>query len=209
MGLAASGIGISSDFIMGRPQLWVQKSSGYQLGRACVYMPTMTAPPVWKRGFASLSAALVVVMVVGSAHAEVAFRKKAPPPASAEPEPSGGEPGTESAPAAATEGEAASPTPSAAQADDKDFPEAQAQRDKARADAALQRQMKNAELAKQREEGEPFYKTWQFWTIAGGVVVGSILLFVGGSAILHQMNGGDVRACNTMAFGNNCFGQGR
>jgi hypothetical protein len=166
----------------------------------------MTAPPVWKRGFASLSAVLVVVMLVGSAHAEVVFRKKAPPADSVEASPSGGD-STEAAPAG--EGEAASSGPSATQADDKDFPEAQAQRDKARADAALERQMKNAEEQKKREQGTPFYQKWEFWAIAGGVVVGSVLLFVGGSALLHQANGGDVRACNTMMFGMNCFGEGR
>jgi uncharacterized membrane protein len=165
----------------------------------------MTAPPVWKRGFASLSAVLVVVMVAGSAHADVVFRKKAPPAETAEPEPSGGDTSTEAAPA----GEAASSGPSATQADDKDFPEAQAQRDQARADAALQRQMKNAELQKEKERGTPFYQKWEFWAIAGGVVVGSVLLFIGGSALLHQANGGDVRACNTAMFGMNCFGEGR
>ena len=170
-------------------------------------MPPMTAPPVWKRGLASLCAALVVVMVVGSAHAEVVFRKKAPPADGAEASPSGGD-STEAAPAAEG-GEAAASGPSATQADDKDFPEAQAQRDKARADAALQRQMKNAELQKEKERGTPFYQKWEFWAIAGGVVVGSVLLFIGGSALLHQANGGDVRACNTTMFGMNCFGEGR
>jgi hypothetical protein len=169
----------------------------------------MTAPPVWKRGFASLSAVLVVAMVVGTAHAEVVFRKKAPPAEPAEPSPSGGD-ATEAAPAGqAADTEGASSGPAATQADDKDFPEAQAQRDKARADAALQRQMKNAELQKQRDEGTPFYQKWEFWAIAGGIVAGSVLLFIGGSAVLHQANGGDVRACNTMMFGMNCFGQGR
>jgi hypothetical protein len=168
----------------------------------------MTAPPVWKRGFASLSAVLVVVIVAGSAHAEVVFRKKAPPAEGAEASPSGGDSATEGAPPAA-EGEAASAAPSASQESDKDFPEAQAQRDKARADAALQRQMKNAELAKQKDQGTPFYQKWEFWAIAGGVAVGAVLLFIGGSALLHQMNGGDVRACNAMSFGMNCFGEGR
>ena len=167
----------------------------------------MTAPPVWKRGFASLSAVLVVVMVVGSAHAEVVFRKKAPPAEGAEASPSGGDTSTEAAPAG--EGDAAGSGPSATQAADKDFPEAQAQRDQARADAALQRQMKNAELQKERERGTPFYQKWEFWAIAGGVVVGSVLLFIGGSALLHQAGGGDVRACNTAMFGMNCFGEGR
>ena len=67
----------------------------------------MTAPPVGKRGFVSLSAVLVVVMVAGVARAEVVFRKKAPPPSdtsagtSVEGSPSGGEIGTEAAPAPA------------------------------------------------------------------------------------------------------------
>ena len=87
---------------------------------------------------------------------------------SAEASPSGGEVDSEAAPA----GEAAPSGPSASQADDKDTPEAQEQRDKARADAALQRQMKNAELAKQKDQGVPFYQKWQFWAITGGVVVG-------------------------------------
>jgi hypothetical protein len=171
----------------------------------------MTAPPVWKRGFVSLGAVVVVVMVAGVAHAEVAFRKKAPPADSAEAAPSGGEigaDGTEAAPA----GAAAPATDSgshASQADDKDFPEAQSQRDKARADAALQRQMKNAELSKQKDQGTPFYQKWQFWAITGGVVVGAVLAVWGGSALLHQINGGDVRACDMSKFGTNCFGEGR
>jgi hypothetical protein len=168
----------------------------------------MTAPPVWKRGFVSLSAVLVVVMVAGLAHAEVAFRKKKAPPKDvetpAEASPSGGEVGTEAAPAGAPATEAQAP-----QLEDKDFPEAQAQRDKARADAALERQMRNAELAKQREQGIPFYQKWQFWAIAGGVVVGTVLAIWGGSAVYHQINGGDVRACDPSKFGMNCFGEGR
>jgi hypothetical protein len=174
----------------------------------------MTAPPVWKRGLVPLSALLVVVMVAASARAEVVFRKKAPktPPAeSTEASPTGGEVegSTEAAPAAekpaeATEGSSAT----AAQAEDKDFPEAQAQREKARADAALARQMKNAELAKQRDEGTPFYQKWEFWAITGGVIAGSILAIWGGSALYHNLNGGDVRAC-PMTATNGCFGQGR
>jgi len=65
-------------------------------------MPAMTAPPVWKRGFVSMGAVLVVVvMVAGVAHAEVVFRKKAPAATdttSGEAAPSGGEIGTEAAP---------------------------------------------------------------------------------------------------------------
>jgi hypothetical protein len=167
----------------------------------------MTAPPVWKRGFVSLSAVLVVVvMAAGVARAEVVFRKKAPPADSSatESSPSGGEIGTE-APA----GEGAAPSgPPSLQAEDKDTPEAQAQRDQARADAALQRQMKNAELQKQREQGTPFYQKWQFWAITGGVVVGAVLAIWGGTALAHQINGGDVRACPVDSSAG-CFGEGR
>jgi hypothetical protein len=171
----------------------------------------MTAPPVWKRRFASLSAVLVVVMVAEVAHADVMFRKKKPPAAeSTEASPSGGEaaPATEAGTEAPPAGEAAASSAPSAQADDKDFPEAQAQRDKARADAALERQMKNAELAKQREQGTPFYQKWEFWAIAGGVIAGSILAIWGGSALAHQINGGDARAC-PMTATSGCFGQGR
>jgi hypothetical protein len=168
----------------------------------------MTAPPVWKRGFVSLSAVLVVVvMVAGVARAEVVFRKKAPPADSSatESSPSGGEIGTEAAPA----GEGATPSgPPSLQAEDKDTPEAQAERDQARADAALQRQMKNAELEKQREQGTPFYQKWQFWAITGGVVVGAVLAIWGGVALAHQVNGGDVRACPIDST-SGCFGAGR
>jgi hypothetical protein len=164
----------------------------------------MTAPPVWKRGFLSLGVVVVVVTVAGLAHAEVAFRKKAPPADSAEASPSGGEVDTEAPPA----GEAAPSGTSASQAEDKDTPEAQEQREKARADAALQRQMRNAELAKQKEQGTPFYQKWQFWAITGGVVVGAVLAIWGGTALVHQINGGDVRAC-PMDATSGCFGEGR
>jgi hypothetical protein len=170
-------------------------------------MPAMTAPRVWKRGFVSLSAALVVVMVAGVAHADVSFRKKAPPAtdsSAAEATPSGGEPGTDEAPA-----EAAPSGPSASQAEDKDTPEAQAERDKARADAALARQARNAELARDRERGTPFYQKWQFWAIAGGVVVGAVLAIWGGSAVVHQINGGDVRGCDMTQDLGGCYGAGR
>ena len=173
-------------------------------------MPAMTAPPVWKRGFVSMGAVLVVVvMVAGVAHAEVVFRKKAPAATdttSGEAAPSGGEIGTEAAPS----GEAAPADKStyAPQAEDKDTPEAQAQRDQARADAALKRQARNEQLKAEHDKGTPFYNKWQFWAITGGVVVGGILAFVAGSALLHQAGGGDVRGCGA-ANTNGCYGEGR
>jgi hypothetical protein len=154
---------------------------------------------------APLSAFLVVVMVAGVARADFVFRKKAPPAdTSGEASPSGGEVGTEAAPA---EGSGAPSTgSSASQAEDKDFPEAQAQRDKARADAALARQARNAQLQREQEKGTPIYAKWQFWAITGAAAVAAGLLIWGGIALGHQINGGDVRACNTSYLG--CYGEG-
>jgi hypothetical protein len=64
------------------------------------------------------------------------------------------------------------------------------------------------EQKKQEVAGPPFYEKWQFWAIAGGVVVGAIALIWGGQALAHQINGGDVRPCNMM-FDGRCFGEGR
>jgi hypothetical protein len=164
----------------------------------------MTAPRVWKRGFVTTAAVLVVVLGAGVAHADVVFRKKVPAATDdtgLEGSPSGSADGT-----APTEG--TSTTPSASQADDKDFPEAQSQREKARADAALARQLKNAELAKEKE-GPPIYKKWQFWAVAGAILVGGIALIWGGSAIVHEVNGGDIKGCSAMNSPAGCFGEGR
>jgi hypothetical protein len=157
----------------------------------------------------SLIAVLVVGLGLGDAHAEVKFRKK-PPAATTdtglEGSPSGGEP---------AEGEAGeakpaeSSGPAASQVEDKDFPEAQAQKEKARADAALARQARNAQLAQKKEQGEPFYTKWQFWAIAGGAVVGAVALIWGGSAVYHQINGGDIRACDPSMSPAGCYGEGR
>jgi len=55
---------------------------------------------------------------------------------------------------------------------------------------------------------EPFYERWQFWAIAGAVVVGAVVVILGGRALAHQLNGGDVRPCNP-DFNMRCFGEGR
>jgi hypothetical protein len=160
----------------------------------------MTAPPVWKRGFVTTAAVLVVVLGVDVAHADVAFRKKAPAATDdtgLEGTPSGGS----SDGTAPTEG---SPTSSSLQAEDKDFPEAQAQREKARADAALARQLKNQELAKAKEP-TPIYKTWPFWAVTALVVVGGAAIIWGTSAILSP----DIKACDPMVSTSGCFGEGR
>jgi len=169
----------------------------------------MTAPRVWKRGFVSLvsSVLAVVVLGMGVAHADVAFRKK--PPASTD---SSSTEGSGDTAAPATDGDNpdnAEKGPSALQAEDKDTPEAQAQREQARADAALARQMRNEQLKRERERGTPFYQKWEFWAIAGGIVVGSVLAIWGGTALYHQANGGDVRGCSTMTEPAGCFGEGR
>jgi hypothetical protein len=87
------------------------------------------------------------------------------------------------------------------QADDADKPK----------DPSLLDKDKTAELAKAAPPpaaGPPFYEKWQFWVIAGAVVVGAIALIWGGQALAHQLNGGDVRPCNP-DFMMRCFGEGQ
>ena len=55
--------------------------------------------------------------------------------------------------------------------------------------------------------GPPLYERWEFWAIAGGVVVATILAVIAGQRIAHQVNGGDVRECNTGFI--NCYGEGQ
>jgi hypothetical protein len=162
----------------------------------------MTSPRVWKRGFVTVGAVLVVVMTAGSARAELVFRKKAPAATEEtglEGSPSGGEPAAEGA-APADKG--------AVQAEDKDYPELQAEKEKKAADAALARQARNAQLEREKERGTPIYKKWEFWAVTGAVVVGTILAVIGGSAIAHQIDGGDIQPC-PMTANDGCFGHGR
>jgi cobalamin biosynthesis Mg chelatase CobN len=161
----------------------------------------MTAPRVWKRGFVTTAAVLVVVFGAGVAQADVAFRKKAPAAVDdtgLEGSPSGGS-ADGTAPA---EGSSAAGS-SALQADDKDFPEAQAQKEKARADAALARQLKNEEL-KKAKEAPPFYTTVPFWVVTGVVVVGGILAVVAINALVTP----DIQSC-PMSSNAGCYGEGR
>ena len=111
-----------------------------------------------------------------------------------------GEPGAE--------GAAAVPAAVAPQSEDKDYPELQADKEKKAADAALAREARKAQLDREKEKGTPIYDKWEFWAITGAVVVGAVLTIWGGSAILHQMNGGDIQAC-PMTATDRCFGQGR
>lgn len=54
----------------------------------------------------------------------------------------------------------------------------------------------------------PYYEKWQFWAVAGAIVVGAVALIVGGIYLSHQINGGDVRPC-AVDFQGRCFGEGR
>jgi hypothetical protein len=96
--------------------------------------------------------------------------------------------------------EPSSKSSSADQAEDSDKPKDPSLLDKKPADAAV--------AQKQAPVGPPFYEKWQFWAIAVGVLVGAAILIVGGQAVAHQLNGGDVRPCN-MDFNMRCFGEGR
>ena len=86
------------------------------------------------------------------------------------------------------------------QVDDGDKPKDPSLLDKKPADAAVAQQ--------QAPAGPPFYTKWQFWAIAGAVVVGAIALIWGGQALAHQLNGGDVRPCSP-DFKMRCFGEGQ
>jgi hypothetical protein len=94
-----------------------------------------------------------------------------------------------------------SSAPTADQAEDSDKPKDPSLLDKKPADAALEKQ-------KQAPVGPPFYEKWQFWAIAGAVVVGAVVLILGGQALYHTINGGDVRPCN-VDFQGRCFGEGQ
>ena len=87
------------------------------------------------------------------------------------------------------------------QVEDSDKPKDPSLLDKKPADAAVAQQ-------KQAPVGPPFYEKWQFWAIAGAVVVGAVVLIIGGQALYHTINGGDVRPCN-VEFQGRCFGEGR
>jgi hypothetical protein len=88
--------------------------------------------------------------------------------------------------------------PEAQQAEDTDRPKDKSLLSKQPADAAV--------AQKGQADQEAFYQKWQFWAVTGGVVVGGLLLFFGGKALYHSLNGGDVRPCNPDFIG--CFGQG-
>ncbi len=64
-----------------------------------------------------------------------------------------------------------------------------------------------ADAAKKSQAGdEAFYQKWQFWAVTGGILVGAAVLFFGGTALYHSLNGGDVRPCNPSFI--QCYGQG-
>jgi hypothetical protein len=93
--------------------------------------------------------------------------------------------------------------PYALQATDPDAPQdpaVVAAKKKAAADAALVKQQK-------KDEGPPVYQKWQFWALTGAVVVAVVGIIIGGSYVLHSMNGGDVAQCPSTYAG--CFGEGR
>ncbi|HET6149018.1 MAG TPA: hypothetical protein VFH68_15880 [Polyangia bacterium] len=76
--------------------------------------------------------------------------------------------------------------------------------------AAKKKAALEAELAKKKkpvEEGPPFYQKWQFWAIAGGVLVGLAGAIYATTKIVHSVNGGDVAPCPMGYKG--CFGEGR
>jgi len=84
------------------------------------------------------------------------------------------------------------------QAEDNDKPKDLLE--KKPADAAVQQ--------KKQLDATPVYEKWQFWAVVGAAAVGLVAIIWGGLALTHQINGGDVRPCNT-TFQMRCFGEGR
>jgi hypothetical protein len=88
--------------------------------------------------------------------------------------------------------------PEPSQAEDTDRPHDKSLLAKQPADAAV--------TQKGQADQDAFYQRWQFWAVAGGIVVGAVALFFGGRALYHSLNGGDIRPCNPSFIG--CYGQG-
>jgi hypothetical protein len=89
----------------------------------------------------------------------------------------------------------------AADPDNPTDPAVVAAKKQAALDAALAK--KNAKV----EAGPPIYQKWQFWAIAGGVLVGLLGAIYATTKVVHSANGGDVGPCPTGYVG--CFGEGR
>ena len=164
---------------------------------------------------------MVLAASAGAARADFAFRKKKPPAtdtSATEAAPSGGAQkgeldnsgantaggaaGTEAAPAGGAAADDSTPKPAVPQAEDTDRPHDRSLLAKTPADAAVQKQ------GRPQDEGPPFYRKWQFWAVTGAIVVGAVAAVWGGSKLVHEAGGGDIRPCNMMVFVT-CQGQGR
>ena len=150
-------------------------------------MISPTSPKFWTQKFSRRWTAGVVVMGVA------ALLLSSPAARAAEP---GGELG-------GAEGEKAKPqyTLQAADPDNPTDPEVVAAKKKAALEAELAKKQKPV------DEGPPFYQKWQFWAIAGGVLVGLAGAIYATTKIVHSVNGGDVAPCPMGYEG--CFGEGR
>ena len=80
--------------------------------------------------------------------------------------------------------------------------------DKPKDKSLLSRQPADDAVAKKNaEDNAAFYEKWQFWAVAGGVVVVAAAAAYGSYVLYHSLNGGDVRPCNPMFV--SCIGEGR
>lgn len=156
------------------------------------------------RRFARVAPATVTVVLAAllgiapeTAHADVAFRKKAPPAKTNAAQPSGGDTGAADSAASAEKTD-----PAKLQAQDPDDPTSLQAKEAAAAAAQAALVAKAAP-----PPGPPIYKRWKFWAVVGVAVVGAVALVWGGSVLAHRANGGDVMSCPATNIG--CFGEGR
>jgi hypothetical protein len=82
------------------------------------------------------------------------------------------------------------PPSSASQVEDTDKPK----------DSILDKKPADAAVASKQAQasGPAFWEKWQFWAIAGGIVVGGVVAVIATQKISHQVSGGDARPCSPM-----------
>ena len=104
-------------------------------------------------------------------------------------------------PISATSRARSRPRTAPSQVEDTDKPKDPSLLDKKPADAAVAAE-------EQAPVGPPFYEKWQFWAIAGGVVVGAVALDLRRPGARSPASTAATSGPATMDFQGRCFGEG-